>query len=308
MNLHFKCLSSLVLGLLFSSSAALGETLDSGATDIVAVPPMLQVSDLTGTLTAADQAGLETKVQALEKAKGAQLAVLIVPTTGDEDIEQYAHRVFESWHLGRKGIDDGVLLIIAKKDKHLRIEVGRGLEGAIPDISAKRIGSDVIAPLWKKGDTSAALNAGVDALAKLITQEALPATPKPASAPSDDAVWILVLVLIVGGIGVVCFINRRDREPESDSTKMRADADRSDYFNPSSSAAAALATNAVLNSKTQSSIRRRDAEDDSSSQRSSRRDADDSSSSSGSSESSSSSESWSGGGGESAGGGASSDL
>jgi len=115
----------------------------------VPVPALTgRVVDLTGTLTADQKTALEAKLAAFEAEKGAQIAVLLVPTTQPEAIEQYSIRVVEAWKLGRKGVDDGVLLLIAKNDRKMRIEVGYGLEGVLPDAVAKRIISEVITPFF----------------------------------------------------------------------------------------------------------------------------------------------------------------
>lgn len=142
------------------------------------VVPRLQarVTDLTATLTPAERDALEQRLAAFETEKGSQLAVLIVPTTQPEGIEQYAIRVAESWKLGRKGVDDGVLLLVAKDDRAVRIEVGYGLEGAIPDAVAKRIVEELIVPRFREGDYHGGIVAGVEALIKLISGEALPLT------------------------------------------------------------------------------------------------------------------------------------
>src|SRR5215213_7604476 len=119
----------------------------------VAVPPLAsRVTDLTGTLSAQQRSALEERLAAFEKRKGAQLAVLLVPTTQPEQIEQYGIRVAEQWKVGRKGIDDGAILLVAIKDRALRIEVGYGLEGVLPDAVAKRIVEDYIVPHFKSGD------------------------------------------------------------------------------------------------------------------------------------------------------------
>ena len=119
----------------------------------VAVPPLsARVTDLTGTLDAGQRAALEARLEAFERAKGSQVAVLIVPTTQPETIEQYGIRVAEAWKIGRGGtIDDGVILLVAKDDRALRIEVGYGLEGALPDAIAKRIIEEVIVPALSRG-------------------------------------------------------------------------------------------------------------------------------------------------------------
>src|SRR6202011_6049700 len=110
-----------------------------------------RVTDLTGTLTAEQQTALEQKLAAFESAKGSQLAVLLVPTTEPEEIEQYSIRVVEQWKLGRKKVDDGALLIIAKNDHHVRIEVGYGLEGVLTDAASNRIIEDTMLPLLRQG-------------------------------------------------------------------------------------------------------------------------------------------------------------
>lgn len=142
----------------------------------VAIPALsARVTDLTSTLDAPAKAAIEAKLADLERKKGSQLAVLIVPTTQPETIEQYGIRVAEAWKLGRKGVDDGVILLVAKDDRTVRIEVGYGLEGAIPDVVAKRIIDEIIVPRFKQGDFAAGINAGVDALSGLIQGEPLPA-------------------------------------------------------------------------------------------------------------------------------------
>jgi uncharacterized protein len=164
-----------------------------------------RVTDLTGTLDAASRQSLETRLAQLEQAKGAQLAVLLVPTTQPETIEQFSLRVAETWKLGRKGVDDGVLLLVAKNDRTLRIEVGYGLEGAIPDAVAKRVIAETITPRFKQGDFPGGIQAGVDALSRLIQGEPLP-EPKTdfswLSAMSlDDILGVTALfVFIVGGM------------------------------------------------------------------------------------------------------------
>ena len=150
----------------------------------VAVPPLqARVTDLTGTLSKAHVAELEQQLAAFEAKKGAQIAVLMVPTVQPETIEQYAVRAFEQWKPGRKGVDDGVLLVIAKNDRKLRIEVGYGLEGVLTDATAKRIISDDIVPQFKRGDFAAGVVAGVSRIMKVVDGEALP----PPAAASRNA-------------------------------------------------------------------------------------------------------------------------
>jgi len=149
----------------------------------VAIPPLKQrVTDLTSTLDATQIQTLESKLAAFEKAKGSQIAVLVLPTTQPEVIEQFAIRVVEVWKLGRKGVDDGVLLLIAKDDRKLRIEVGYGLEGALNDATAKRIVAEVISPLFKQGDFYGGIDAGVTSIIKVIDGEPLP----PPTSQTDS--------------------------------------------------------------------------------------------------------------------------
>lgn len=133
-----------------------------------------RVTDLTGTLTAAEQAELEQQLSAFEARKGAQIAVLVVPTTAPEDIAQYSIRVVESWKLGRAKPDDGVLVLLAKDDHTTRIEVGYGLEGALTDATSNRIIDETMIPLFKQGQYFAGLSAGVAQIMRVVDGEPLP--------------------------------------------------------------------------------------------------------------------------------------
>jgi len=169
------------------------------AEGLVPVPPLqARLTDLTKTLSAEQQAALEQTLRAFETKKGTQIAVLIVPTTKPEEIEQYALRVVELWKLGRKKVDDGALLLIAKDDRTLRIEVGYGLEGVLNDATAKRIISEVITPRLQAGDFSGGVSAGVDQMVRVIDGEPLP-EPKRRSAalPVGQDIGQLVPVLFV---------------------------------------------------------------------------------------------------------------
>lgn len=171
----------------------------------VAVPPLnARVTDLTGTLDAASKQGIEGKLAALEQAKGAQIAVLVIAATEPESIEQYALRVAEAWKLGRKGVDDGALLLIAKDERALRIEVGYGLEGAIPDAMAKRIIAEIIVPRFQAGEFAGGVEAGVDALIQLVQGEPL---PLPAKARGDSFAELgdmlpaaMMFIFVIGGV------------------------------------------------------------------------------------------------------------
>jgi len=146
---------------------------------LVAVPPLSgRVVDQTGTLAAGDIASLTQTLKDLETRKGSQIAVLIVPTTDGEAIEQFSLRVAEAWKIGRKKIDDGALLVIAKNDRRLRIEVGYGLEGALTDATTKRIIDEDITPKFKSGDFAGGVSAGVDRMVRVAEGEKLP-DPEP---------------------------------------------------------------------------------------------------------------------------------
>src|SRR5436190_22147525 len=147
---------------------------------LVAVPQLTgRVVDQTGTLSSGDIAQLTQTLADLERRKGSQIAVLIVPTTDGEAIEQFSLRVAEAWKIGRKKVDDGALVVIAKNDRHLRIEVGYGLEGALTDVAAKRIIDEVITPKFKSGDFAGGVSDGINRVIGLINGEKLPA-PAPA--------------------------------------------------------------------------------------------------------------------------------
>lgn len=163
----------------------------------VAVPDLSRrVTDLTATLNTGQAAALEKELTAFEAQKGSQIAVLIVPTTQPEDIAQFGIRVAEQWKIGRRKIDDGVILIVAKNDRTLRLEVGYGLEGAIPDAVAKRVIAETITPYFKTGDFYGGIEAGVQQLMRLVEGESLP-PPGAANSGGGDGPFVL---LIVGGI------------------------------------------------------------------------------------------------------------
>src|ERR1700677_1380535 len=142
----------------------------------VAVPPLTgRVVDQTGTLSSDTVASLTQTLKDFETRKGSQIAVLIGPTTAPETIEQYSIRVAEAWKIGRKKVDDGAILLIAKNDHKLRIEVGYGLEGALTDVTAQRIIDEVITPKFKSGDFAGGISDGVDRIIRVVDGEPLPA-------------------------------------------------------------------------------------------------------------------------------------
>ncbi len=187
-----------LLGAIFG--VLLTVAVSSAASDQKPVPPVARVTDATGTLSADDKQSLENTLTALEQRKGSQVAVLIIATTQPETIEEYSYRVADTWKLGRKGVDDGVLITIAKDDHKARIEVARGLEGAITDADSSRIIREYMQPKFRAGDFYGGLTDALNAIIKLIDGEALPApldtTRGPAPTP-PSTLFIMALFGIV---------------------------------------------------------------------------------------------------------------
>ncbi|MBK6741686.1 MAG: YgcG family protein [Hydrogenophilales bacterium] len=175
-----------------------------GAWAEVAVPTLqARVTDQTASLDAGQIAALEARLKQFETEKGSQIAVLIVATTLPEAIEQYSIRVAEAWKLGRKGVDDGVLLLVAKDDRAVRIEVGYGLEGAISDIQAKRIIEEEVVPRFRQGDFQGGIDMAVTRLIGLVNGEPLPEPEVVSSTSSlgflDQYLPMVMLFAFVGG-------------------------------------------------------------------------------------------------------------
>jgi uncharacterized protein len=175
---------------------------------VVAVPPLVgRVVDQTGTLSSGDVASLNQTIRDFETRKGSQIAVLIVPTTDGEAIEQFSLRAAEAWKIGRKKIDDGAVLVIAKNDRHLRMEVGYGLEGALTDVTTKRIIDEEITPKFKSGDFAGGVVAGVNKMIRVIDGEKLPA-PEPPHWQNTGLFdvsdrfnpFLLIPVFLLGGV------------------------------------------------------------------------------------------------------------
>jgi uncharacterized protein len=154
------------------------------------------VTDLTGTLTAEQAATLDQRLRSFEAQKGSQIALLIVPTTQPETIEQYAIRVAETWKIGRRGTDDGIVLVVAIQDRAVRIEVGYGLEGALPDVIANRITDQVIVPRFREGDYYGGLSAAIDRIIAVLEGEPLP-EPEQRRAPSGEGFGNLLPLLFM---------------------------------------------------------------------------------------------------------------
>jgi len=186
----------------------LGALLTSGGVGAQVPVPALaaRVTDQTGTLSTSQRAAIEARLKDLEQRKGAQLAVLIVPTTQPDPIERFGIRVAESWKLGRQGIDDGLILIVAKNDRKLRFEVGYGLEGVVPDAIAKRIIDEIIVPRFRTGDFAGGIEAGMNQVIRLVDGESLPPPARRAPGGAGIGKWVdalgtvFFIALILGGI------------------------------------------------------------------------------------------------------------
>jgi uncharacterized protein len=174
----------------------------AGAQDFVAVPALTShVMDQAGMLDEQQRRTLDQVLSDYETRTGSQIAVLLIASTAPEAIEQYGIRVADAWKLGRKGIDDGVILIVAKDNpkalRRLRIEAGRGVQGSLTDAQSKRILEDVIAPHFRQNDYYGGLAAGISALTSLLDRENLPATEKKQATGQSDASWLEVAVLVI---------------------------------------------------------------------------------------------------------------
>jgi uncharacterized protein len=173
----------------------------------VAVPPLTgRVVDQTATMSGSEIASLDQTLKDFEARKGSQIAVLIVPTTQPETIEQYSLRVAEAWKIGRKKIDDGAILVVAKNDRKLRVEVGYGLEGALNDVTAKRIIDEVITPKFRSGDFAGGISDGVSRILRVVDGEPLPAPAQPRqnsgflSHIDPFNPFLIVAMVVMGGV------------------------------------------------------------------------------------------------------------
>ena len=175
----------------------------------LAIPPVARVTDQTGTLQPQDVSRLQSRLEAFEQRKGSQIAVLMVATTQPETVEMYALRVAEAWKLGRQGVDDGALVLVAKDDRKARIEVGYGLEGVLSDIVAKRIIRETMAPAFKAGDFAGGIERSVDRMISVIDGEPLPAVQESHGQQDGggltgnlEALFVVafILVVVVGGV------------------------------------------------------------------------------------------------------------
>jgi uncharacterized protein len=203
-----RCRAGFALPLLLGLAVAWAQAPTTG---LQPIPPLTaRVTDLTGTLTQGERAALEQKLAAFETAKGSQLAVLIVPTTQPEEIEQYSIRLVEQWKLGRgevggHRVDDGALLLVAKNDHRVRIEVGYGLEGVLTDAMSNRIIDETVVPAFRQGNFYGGIDAALDQMMKLIEGEPLPPPPEwhPARHGGSSNLLVLLLFLVIAGSTVL---------------------------------------------------------------------------------------------------------
>lgn len=174
-----------------------------------AVPALsAHVIDTTATLAAAQRDALEARLSEFEKTSGSQVVVLLVPSTQPEDIASYANRVANTWKIGRQAIGDGLLLIVAVQDRKLRIEVAKTLEGAIPDLAAKRIMDEAITPRFKQGDYAGGIDAGITRIMGLIRGEALPEPGKGAAQAAGGFDWMELGIFLFVAVPVIGAVAR----------------------------------------------------------------------------------------------------
>lgn len=183
----------------------------AGAQELQVVPPLAaHVLDATGTLDSSQKQALDARLAAFEQTRGSQVVFLMVPTTQPEDIASYANRVGNSWKIGRKGVGDGLLLVVAKDDRKIRIEVAKALEGAIPDLAARRIIDEAITPAFRRGDYAGGLDAAATQIMARITGEALPA---PAVQPqaqyeADGFDWVDLAIFMFFAVPIAASVAR----------------------------------------------------------------------------------------------------
>ena len=183
--------------------------------DPIAVPKLTaHVVDLTGTLTADEQSRIDARLREFEAKRGSQVVVLLVPSIGHEVIEDFSTRVTDAWQLGRKGVDDGVLVVIAKQERKIRVHTGRGVQGTLTDILAKRIVADIVSPKFRTGDFAGGIEAGVDAIMKAIEGENLPlpqAKPKgkvDTVSSYGDFLWLAFFMVPIAAMFLSNIVGR----------------------------------------------------------------------------------------------------
>lgn len=180
------------------------------AQDVQPVPALTShVIDATGTLSSAQTQALENKLNAFEQTRGSQVVLLLVPTTQPEDIASYANRVGNTWKIGRKAVGDGLIVLVAKSDRKVRIEVAKTLEGAIPDLAAKQIIDEAMTPRFKQGDFAGGLDAAVDQITARIKGEALPAPAQRSGRSGADFEWTDLLIFLFIAVPIAGTMARR---------------------------------------------------------------------------------------------------
>jgi uncharacterized protein len=183
------------------------------ATDALDVPPLRgRVNDYAGVMGQGQVQSLEAQLAQFEQETGHQVAVLTIPTLDGEDIEGFGIRVAESWKIGKKGFDNGVILLVAIKDRKLRLEVGYGLEGVLPDVTAKRIISDYIVPRFRSQDYAGGIISGVDAIFKVIKKEPLPESARKINSnPGSEWNSLVMMAITFGVLGLMAFASAGSR-------------------------------------------------------------------------------------------------
>jgi len=177
------------------------------------VPPLRgRVNDYAGVMQANQIQSLEAQLSQLERDTGHQVAVLTIPTLDGEDVEGFSIRVAENWKLGKKGFDNGVILVVAVKDRKLRLEVGYGLEGLLPDAMAKRITADYIVPHFRSQDYGGGIVAGIDAVDKLLRKEPLPESARKKQSRSPGLNSFAMLAITFGILGLMGFASAANRQ------------------------------------------------------------------------------------------------
>jgi uncharacterized protein len=198
-----------VLALLALPGAVNALAWDPPREGLQSVPTLsARVTDVTGTLSAGERQALEAKLADWEARTTNQLAVLIVPTTKPETIEEYSLRVAEAWKIGQKGKDNGAVFVIAKNDKQMRIEVGYGLEGELTDVAARRVIGDTVAPLFSRGQFAAGIDAGVDRIIAVVGGTDTPPPNKESRRGRsrggfDIGTLALILLVAVPALGAI---------------------------------------------------------------------------------------------------------
>lgn len=180
-----------------------------GAQGVLPIPPLTaRVLDQTATLAAGELATIEAKLADVERTHGTQVVVVMVATTQPEDIADFTQRLGDAWKIGRPGVGDGLLVVVAKEDRRFRIATSKALEGAIPDVLAKRILDEAMKPAFRRGDFAGGIVSGLDQIMASIGAEGLPEVAPPANATTDDVDWADALIFLVFAVPLVSSVLR----------------------------------------------------------------------------------------------------